>query len=91
MNGAYAQSDGAMPAAEMVVINGRITTLDPARPSASAAAMAGGRFVAVGDDDAVLRHRGQDTRIINLGGRTAIPGLNDSHIHVIRGGLTQHT
>ena len=49
--------------------------------------MAGGLFLAVGDDAAALRHQGPATQVIDLGGRTTIPGLNDSHIHVIRGGL----
>ncbi|MBV8712222.1 MAG: amidohydrolase, partial [Solirubrobacterales bacterium] len=81
-------SDGSPQVADTIVLNGRIATLAPARPSASAAAMGGGRFLAVGDDAAALRHRGPGTQIIDLGGRTAIPGLNDSHIHVIRGGLS---
>jgi predicted amidohydrolase YtcJ len=74
--------------AELILFNGRVATLDPARPEATAVAAAGGRFLAVGDDAAVLRHRGPKTTVIDLGGRRAVPGLNDSHLHLIRGGLS---
>src|SRR5262245_47755100 len=73
--------------ADLILINGRITTLDKRRPSASAVAMKGGRFLAVGDDKEVLAHKGDKPQVIDLGMRTAIPGLNDSHLHLIRGCL----
>ncbi|MFL5330013.1 MAG: amidohydrolase [Gemmataceae bacterium] len=73
--------------ADLILINGRITTLDKRRPTASAVAMRSGRFVAVGDDKDVLSHRGDKTRVVDLQKRTVIPGLNDSHLHLIRGGL----
>src|SRR4030095_15102604 len=43
--------------------------------------------LATGTGDEVLRHRGPDTQVIDAKGRTVIPGLNDSHLHLIRGGL----
>src|SRR6185436_1296917 len=46
-----------------------------------------GRFVAVGTDKDVIANRGGGTIVIDAGGRTVIPGLNDSHTHLIRGGL----
>src|SRR5262245_20713503 len=52
-----------------------------------AVAVADGKVVAAGANDEVLRHRGPATRVIDAGGRTVIPGLNDSHLHLIRGGL----
>ncbi len=73
--------------ADIVLTNGRITTLDPNNPQATAVAMAGGRILAVGDAADLAPHAGPDTLRLDLGGRTVIPGLNDSHIHVIRGGL----
>ncbi len=78
-----------MNAAELILHNGRLTTLDPKRPEAQAAGVVGGRFTAVGDDAEVLKHkhRGPKTRVIDLGGRRTLPGLNDSHLHLIRGGL----
>ena len=72
---------------DTILFNGRIATLDPLAPEASAVAMRGGRFLAVGNDRSVSAQAGPNTRRIDLKGRTAIPGLNDSHIHVIRGGL----
>ncbi|HEX2474431.1 MAG TPA: amidohydrolase [Lacipirellulaceae bacterium] len=73
--------------AELVLFNGRITTLDRRKPEATAVAIANGRFVAVGDDKQVLAHRGANTQVVDLQKRTVIPGLNDSHLHLIRGGL----
>ena len=73
--------------AELVLLNGRITTLDQAQPTATAVAIADGRFVAVGSDKDVLAHRGDKTQVVDLRKRTVIPGLNDSHLHLIRGGL----
>jgi predicted amidohydrolase YtcJ len=73
--------------ADLILINGRITTVDRQRPSASSVAVKDGRFVAVGSDADVMVHRDQTTTIVDLRGRTVIPGLNDSHLHVIRGGL----
>jgi len=72
---------------DLILHNGAIATLDPARPTARAVAIAGGRFVAVGDDAEVLKLKAAGTKVVDLGGRTAIPGLNDSHLHLIRGGL----
>ncbi|MDU0460916.1 MAG: amidohydrolase [Geobacteraceae bacterium] len=73
--------------ADSILYNGRITTLDPLAPEASAVAIKAGQFLAVGDDRTIHTHAGPDTKRIDLKGRTVIPGLNDSHIHVIRGGL----
>lgn len=68
---------------DLILRNGRITTLDPRRPAASSLAIRNGRIVAVDGEVAA----GPATRVIDLGGRRVIPGLNDSHLHVIRGGL----
>lgn len=73
--------------ADLILHNGRIHTVDRDRPTASAVAVLDGRFVAVGDDATVMAQRGPATRVIDLRGRTVIPGLNDSHLHLIRGGL----
>jgi predicted amidohydrolase YtcJ len=83
--GGLAQEKGAP--ADLILTNGRIATLDKRRPAASAVAVTGGRFVAAGDDKDVLAHRGDKTQVIDLKKRTVIPGLNDSHLHLIRGGL----
>lgn len=73
--------------ADLILHNGRIHTVDRDRPTASAVAVRDGRFVAVGDDATAMAQRGPATRVIDLRGRTVIPGLNDSHLHLIRGGL----
>jgi predicted amidohydrolase YtcJ len=73
--------------ADTILIHGKIATLDPARPEATAVAIKGGLFQAVGDDREIMALRGPNTRVIDLRGRRVIPGLNDSHTHLIRGGL----
>jgi predicted amidohydrolase YtcJ len=73
--------------ADLILHHGRIHTVDSQQPVVEAVAIAAGRFVAVGSGEDVMRHLGPTTRVIDLHGKTAIPGLNDSHIHVIRGGL----
>jgi len=73
--------------ADLILVNARIATQDQRRSFASAVAIKDGRFMAVGTDKDVQTHRGDITQVIDLNGRTVIPGLNDSHLHVIRGGL----
>jgi len=73
--------------AQLLLVNGRITTLNKDNPAASAVAIKDGRFIAVGEDAEVMALRGEGSRVVDLKGRTVIPGLNDSHIHVIREGL----
>jgi predicted amidohydrolase YtcJ len=73
--------------ADVIVTNGRISTQDERGSFASAAAIKDGRFVAVGTDKDVMAYRGERTEVIDIGGRTVIPGLIDSHMHPIRGGL----
>lgn len=73
--------------ADTILFNGKITTLDAARPEVEAIAMAGGRILAIGSEKDVRAHAGTNTRMVNLQGKRAVPGLNDSHLHLIRGGL----
>ncbi|MGJ7536057.1 MULTISPECIES: amidohydrolase [unclassified Variovorax] len=72
---------------DLILTNGRFTTLDRAHPNPETVAITAGRFSAVGDAKEIMPTRGPKTRVIDLRGRRAIPGLIDSHIHVIRGGL----
>ncbi|MGF1552951.1 MAG: amidohydrolase [Paracoccaceae bacterium] len=74
-------------AADLILLNGRVTTMDPARPEARAFAVRGGAFVAVGSEAEVAALRGPFTRVIDAGGKRVIPGLIDSHTHSIRGGV----
>ena len=73
--------------AELILRNGRFTTLDRSKPTATAVAVAGGRFTAVGHDADVMPQAGPATRIIDLRARRILPGLIDNHLHIIRGGL----
>jgi predicted amidohydrolase YtcJ len=75
-----------MNAPELLLHNGVVTTLDPVRPEVSAVAITGGRITATGGEE-LLATADERTRRIDLKGRRVVPGLNDSHIHVIRGGL----
>src|SRR5438034_5082769 len=72
--------------ADIILHNGKITTLDSKYPNAENVAIKNGRIVGV--DDAESYQRGSHTKVIDLKGRRVIPGLNDSHMHVIRGGLS---
>ena len=72
---------------ELILYNGKITTLESAHPQVSAVAMGGGRIIATGGEE-LLRTATAQTRRIDLKGRRVIPGLNDLHTHVILGGLS---
>ncbi|GAB1339506.1 amidohydrolase [Streptomyces sp. E-15] len=74
-------------AAELVVRNANIHTGDPRRPHAEALAVRDGVITVVGDDQDVAPHVGPATKVVDALGRRMIPGLNDAHLHVIRGGL----
>lgn len=73
--------------ADVVVRNAKIYTGDPMRPQASAIAIKDGRITAVGDDADIAGLISAKTRVVDALNRRVIPGLNDSHLHVIRGGL----
>lgn len=72
--------------ADIIVTNAKVHTVDEQRPTATAFAVKDGKFVAVGSNEEMKTHRGDNTRVIDARGRTVIPGLNDSHAHAIRGG-----
>ena len=69
--------------ADAVVRGGTIVTLDPGRPRVEALAVAGGVVVAVGGDDEIREWVGPSTRILDLEGGTATPGLVDAHAHLV--------
>lgn len=72
---------------DLVLHNGKITTLNRQQPEVSALGVASGRIVVAGTDDQVLAVSSPASIKIDLNGRRVIPGLNDSHLHVIRAGL----
>ena len=73
--------------ADVIAYNGKIATQNEQRSIVEAVAIRDGKFLAVGTDLEMMAWRGDQTQLINLNKRTAIPGLNDSHTHLIRGGL----
>ena len=70
--------------ADLILHNGRFLSVTD---KTTAVAIKNGKFVAVGDEKTVLLQRGPSTKVIDLKKRTAVPGLNDSHLHLIRAGL----
>jgi len=76
-----------MKKADMVLFNGKIHTVDVKLPKATAVAILDGKFIAVGDDAQVLKYANEGTTVIDLQKKRTIPGINDSHTHLIRGGL----
>ena len=80
-----AQLPQAEIAPDLIVHNAKVTTLRNGQPEAQAFAVRGERIVAVGGDAEIIALRGGNTRVIDAGGRRVIPGLNDSHLHLVRG------
>ncbi|MFJ5899328.1 amidohydrolase [Streptomyces sp. NPDC093064] len=74
-------------AADLVVRNAKVHTGDPNRPHAEALAVRSGVITVVGDDMDVAPYVGAATKVVDALGRRVVPGLNDAHLHVIRGGL----
>ncbi len=73
--------------ADVIFANGTILTMDDANPSAEAIAIQGNKILAVGAIEDVFRHRGEATRVVDLEGRTLVPGFTDSHSHRIMRGI----
>ncbi len=73
--------------ADIIYRNGPILTMDDARPRAEAVAVKDGKILSVGAEDEVLKSKGADTRMIDLAGKTMLPGFVDAHGHVMGGGL----
>ena len=80
---ASAQPSGS---AALLLVDGKITTEDPAHPEVEAVAIDANRVVAVGTTAEILRLAGSGTRIMHLNGRRVLPGFNDAHVHVMVGG-----
>ena len=74
------------PAADLIITNAKIWTVDKALPSAQAVAVLGERIVAVGSNAEVEEWRGPSTRVIDAQSKLLLPGFNDAHVHFVSGG-----
>lgn len=76
----------AMPQnADMIITNAKVITMDPAQPQAGAVAILAGRILAVGSGQDINNLAGPKTRRVDAEGRTVMPGINESHIHLFGG------
>jgi predicted amidohydrolase YtcJ len=82
-NGLWAQ---AKPAADLIVTNAKIWTVDKAHPQAEALAVLGERIVAVGGANEVDAWHGPQTKVLDAHGKLLLPGFNDAHVHFVDGG-----
>ena len=73
--------------ADLVLLNGKIFTVDKTKPWVEAAAIKDGKILCAGDSDYIRRMAGSDTEVINLAGKLAVPGFNDAHLHFSDGGF----
>jgi predicted amidohydrolase YtcJ len=73
--------------ATLILTNGRIWTADSARPYVQTVVISGDKIVAVGGNALVRRHRKPNTKVVDLKGRFAMPGINDSHVHFLGASL----
>src|SRR5262249_1623001 len=73
--------------ADTIYAYGVIITVNDAQPSAEAVAVKNGKILAVGARDDVMRHRGPSTEVVDLKGRTMIPGFVDGHSHICDYGM----
>lgn len=84
--GCVSGGDDPTEVADLILVGGKLTTQDPARPEATALAVRDGKILAVGNDTDIEALRGEGTTVVDAGGRRVIPGLVDSHLHATRGG-----
>lgn len=75
-----------MPAADIIIENARVLTMDPSRPRAEAVALRGGTILAIGERPELAGLASPATRVIDAGGGSVLPGFIDSHIHLFGGG-----
>ena len=68
--------------ADLALLNGNIRTMNPRQPVAQAVAITKNRIVTVGSNQEISKLIGKSTKVVNLGGKTVVPGLIDTHIHV---------
>jgi len=71
----------------LLLVNGKIWTVNPANPEVEAIAITNNRIVAVGSNEEISRWKRPGVAVINLGGRRVLPGFNDAHVHFYSGGV----
>jgi len=71
---------------DKIILNGKIITLNDKQPSAEAIAIAGNRIIELGSNQRIKKYIRKNVQVIDARGKTVIPGIYDSHLHVIRGG-----
>ena len=81
------EQDQNRPAADLIVTNAKVYTVDKQQPRAEAVAVLGERIVAVGSASAIDAWRGPGTRVFDAGGKLVVPGFNDAHVHFMDSGL----
>lgn len=74
------------PAADLIITNAKVWTVDKSMPRAQAVAVLGDRIVAVGSNADIDSWRGPRTQVIDAGGKLLLPGFNDAHVHFVSGG-----
>ena len=77
--------------ADLIIYNAKVATMSNPGEFSQAVAMKGGLIIAVGNSSQILKYKAAGTVVIDAKGKTVIPGLNDSHIHAIRGGLNYNS
>src|SRR5712691_8693694 len=81
------QADKPLFAADLIIINAKIHTMDQGQPLAEAVAVAGNRIVAVGSTKEIRKLAGANTHVIDAKGQLVLPGFNDAHVHFMSGGF----
>ena len=71
--------------ASLIITNAAVLTMDPARPTAEAIAISGNRIMCLGTHSEVMREKGADTRVVDAGGGTVMPGFVEGHMHLFAG------
>ena len=85
---APAPTASTAPAADLIVVNGKVHTMDATGTIAQAVAVSGTAILQVGTTDEIKALAGPATRVIDAQGHTVAPGFNDSHVHFVSGGMS---
>lgn len=83
----YANTDNGTLFADLIIVNAKVHTMDPGKPTAEALAVYGRRIVAIGLNKEIRKLAGAGTRVIDAHGQVVLPGFNDSHVHFLGGGF----